>query len=63
MDTVKGITKQISYSRNEVCPDCKGSKTRTGGELYVCGECEGQGIKHDKACKNCEGLGRIKEPC
>lgn len=45
MDAVKGVTKQVQFTRNEVCETCAGSKTKPGGEQLICGECEGAGNK------------------
>lgn len=56
-------------NKRVVCPECKGSKARTGSKPRKCYDCGGRGsvmgnygVK--KRCRKCNGAGfRVKEHC
>lgn len=71
-----GAAKEIKLTRNEQCPDCKGTGAKNGTEFTKCTNCGGSGrvrlaqdtpfgrISSVKACSVCGGTGRvIKQPC
>lgn len=53
LDAIRGITKPISYQRNEVCGECKGSKVKESGKILFCGECNATGMTDESPCKAC----------
>jgi molecular chaperone DnaJ len=72
-EITSGVTKEISFSRYEACPDCRGAG---GTGRTVCGTCRGQGrIRRQTSsvfgqfvqvgtCPDCGGGGeRLKEVC
>ncbi len=76
LDAIKGCTKEISYTRNEPCPSCRGTGAKNGTAFKVCTCCGGSGkIKYTQdtifgrtiqvgACPDCSGTGRqILEKC
>ena len=75
-EAVKGIKKDITYTRTEECSECRGTGAKNGTEYSTCSECGGSGyvrynqdtifgrITQSGACKTCNGTGRvIKEKC
>ena len=75
-EAYKGVEKEISINRNEVCKSCKGTGAKSGTTPVTCGVCSGTGkIKQvvttpfgqmatQKVCSTCGGTGKvIKEPC
>ncbi len=71
MDAAKGCKREISYTRNEPCPDCRGTGTKNGTSYKTCQKCGGKGqvrFTQDTmfgrtvrvgACPDCGGRGRI----
>ncbi len=71
MDAAKGCTKEISYSRNEPCPACKGTGAKDGTAFRSCQKCGGKGqVRFTQetmfgrtirvgACPDCGGRGKI----
>jgi len=71
-DAVFGTKVEIQYSRNESCPECKGSGAANGAGRKTCPTCQGSGqVRHSQGffsvastCHNCRGEGYIIEkPC
>jgi molecular chaperone DnaJ len=71
-----GVKKDIHITRNENCPDCKGSGAKPGTHAETCKACGGSGeikfsqntvfgrVMNVRPCEECHGEGRvIKEPC
>ena len=74
-DAVKGLEKEISLSKADKCPDCKGTGA-SGNGLRTCSSCGGTGqVKKVQrqgfaqfisisACPRCGGRGKeIEKPC
>jgi molecular chaperone DnaJ len=71
-DAVFGTKVEISYSRNESCPVCKGSGAASGTSKKICPTCKGTGQVRERdglwsvplPCPSCRGQGEINEkPC
>lgn len=39
MEAVKGVTKSLTFSRNEVCDKCQGKQVDTAADTLICGRC------------------------
>ena len=76
MDAVKGCKKTVSYNRNVLCEDCKGTGAKHGTGYSTCSRCQGKGVVQQvqntmfgrtirqSVCPDCSGTGRtIKEKC
>ncbi|MBE7091040.1 MAG: molecular chaperone DnaJ [Clostridiales bacterium] len=76
MDAIKGCTRSVSYTRNETCSSCKGTRAKNGTEFTKCEKCNGTGqiryvsqssifqTVNVRPCSDCHGTGKkIKEPC
>jgi molecular chaperone DnaJ len=74
-DAAKGLEKEISISKEENCPACKGTGAHSGG-LTTCAACGGTGEIRNvqrqgftqfvsiSTCPRCKGRGRVVEkPC
>ncbi len=71
MDAAKGCRREISYSRNEPCPACRGTGAKDGTAYKTCQKCGGKGqvrLVQDTmfgrtvrvgACPDCGGKGKI----
>ena len=71
MDAAKGCMKDITYSRNEPCPACKGTGAKDGTAFRSCQKCGGKGqVRFTQetmfgrtirvgACPDCGGRGKI----
>ena len=71
MDAAKGCRKDVSYTRNEPCPSCKGTGARGGTAFKTCSKCGGKGqVRFAQetmfgrtirvgACPDCGGRGKI----
>ena len=71
MDAAKGCRKEVSYSRNEPCPSCKGTGAKGGTAFRSCAKCGGKGqVRFTQetmfgrtvrvgACPDCGGRGKI----
>lgn len=75
-EAVFGCSKEITYSRNESCPDCHGSGAKAGTHAETCSNCGGSGQERINKqtmfgvmttvteCHVCHGSGKIiKTPC
>ncbi len=76
MDAIKGCTRTVSYTRNETCSSCKGTRAKNGTEFTKCEKCNGTGqvryvsqssifqTVNVRPCSDCHGTGKkIKEAC
>ena len=56
-----GCKKQVSYMRNEPCPDCNG-RGGEGGANIECPHCHGTGKNESaKKCTRCHGTGTVRK--
>ena len=75
-EAFKGCDKEIKITRSELCPTCKGSKSKPGVEPQTCPKCGGSGqvkevsntflgqMVNVRPCRECGGTGKIiTEPC
>ena len=71
-----GCEKQVKITRSELCPTCKGSKSKPGVEPETCKTCGGTGqikevsntilgqMVNVRPCRECHGTGKIiTDPC
>ena len=66
-----GVEKEITVTRDEQCPHCKGTGAEPGSKVETCPECHGTGevrftqntvfgpMTNVKACPKCHGEGKI----
>ncbi len=71
MDAAKGCRREISYTRNEPCPACRGTGAKNGSAYKTCQKCGGSGqvrlvqetmfgrTVRVGACPDCGGTGKI----
>ncbi|MGV6813791.1 MAG: molecular chaperone DnaJ [Phycisphaerales bacterium] len=73
-DVLTGVTKDVEFTRMDICENCTGSGAKPGTEPVVCETCQGQGkvqqaglggmFRMVVACPTCRGRGKmIKEKC
>ncbi|HIH97802.1 MAG TPA: molecular chaperone DnaJ [Thermoplasmata archaeon] len=75
-EAYRGVVKEISVTRNEVCPVCNGSKAKPGTRASSCPQCQGTGqvqrstrtpfgyFTQVTTCPECHGEGTIiNVPC
>ena len=71
-----GVQKTVEITRNEICPQCKGSRTALGTSAEQCSTCQGAGqVRRSQqslfgqfmqvvSCPTCHGEGQvIPKPC
>ena len=70
MEAIKGTTKSINLSVDEVCPDCSGSGAYSKDDIKTCDNCHGTGrvmrqtqtmfgmMQSETACPECHGTGK-----
>lgn len=76
LDAAKGCRREITYSRNEPCSDCKGTGAKGGTAYKTCPKCGGTGqVQYTtsngffrsvsvKPCDECRGTGKkVIEQC
>jgi len=76
LDAAKGCTREIYYTRNEPCNDCRGTGAKNGTAYKTCERCGGTGqVQYAtssgffrsvsvRPCEECKGTGKkIIEPC
>ena len=76
LDAVKGVRKEVTYSRREPCASCRGNGSKNGTAYSTCTSCNGTGQKQYTVnagffqtvrvgeCSACKGTGKIiKEKC
>jgi molecular chaperone DnaJ len=67
---VRGTQARLTVTRQETCPECKGSGARAGNNS-VCPECQGTGnvvqtagaMRFSLTCPRCGGSGRLRNRC
>jgi len=71
-EAAAGLEKEITVSRAEVCPDCRGSGLQPGTHKTTCSACQGRGqLRYQqgfftvaRTCTKCGGAGEIvTSPC
>lgn len=75
-EAYEGCEKEIKITRSELCPTCKGSKSKPGSNPETCTKCGGTGqikevsntflgqMVNVRPCRECEGTGKIiTDPC
>jgi molecular chaperone DnaJ len=71
-DIAKGVEKTIEFTRQDLCPECSGSKTAKGTSPTQCPACHGSGqvargggfFQMVSTCPQCHGTGQIiTNPC
>ena len=71
-DIAKGAEKTIEFTRQDLCPECNGSKTAKGTSPTQCPACRGSGqvargggfFQMVSTCPQCRGTGQIiTNPC
>ncbi len=76
LDAVKGVRKDVTYTRKEPCSACRGNGSKNGTAYSTCTSCNGTGQKQYTVnagffqtvrvgeCNSCKGTGKIiKEKC
>ncbi|MBR6044766.1 MAG: molecular chaperone DnaJ [Ruminococcus sp.] len=76
MDACTGKKVKVRVSRNEQCPDCRGTGAAAGSQPKTCPDCQGTGTRRvtqrtplgnltqQVVCQRCSGKGRIVDnPC
>ncbi|MEG1862019.1 MAG: molecular chaperone DnaJ [Oscillospiraceae bacterium] len=76
MEAAQGVTKTVSITRQETCPECDGSGSKKGTGSQTCPDCGGTGqvtqqqrtpfgvIQNSRVCSRCGGKGKIvTDPC
>ncbi len=70
-DSIFGLEKEISVTKNSLCEHCKGTRSEPGTEMNNCGTCHGSGhvikaqrtilgtVEHEVICDECSGTGKI----
>jgi molecular chaperone DnaJ len=76
-EAVFGCSKEINYTKIEICEDCSGSGAEKGSSVETCSNCSGTGtvvtqrraafgmtMSSTSTCQTCRGTGKIiKNPC
>lgn len=71
-EAATGAKKNVSFSRDEICPECSGNGSRRGSQPSMCKRCNGQGavlmsqgiFRIQQTCRTCGGRGVvIVDPC
>lgn len=75
-EAVFGCTKDIKFTKNQVCPECSGKGVKSESDLVTCANCSGRGVRIEvqrsnygstmiqTTCPHCHGSGTIiKIPC
>ncbi|MHC4952419.1 MAG: molecular chaperone DnaJ [Planctomycetota bacterium] len=71
-EVFEGVKKTIEITRNEVCPDCRGSGAKEGTKARSCPDCGGRGeivrsqgfFAMRTTCGRCRGSGEVIDtPC
>lgn len=73
-DVATGVSKDVEFTRMDICDTCTGSGAKPGTTPETCGTCNGQGkvqqagmggmFRMVTACPNCRGRGTvIKDKC
>lgn len=75
-EAYSGVKKEVTFSKNTLCPDCHGSGAKSESGVSNCPDCNGSGrirkrmqtlfgvVEQAIACDRCDGSGKIiKESC
>jgi len=75
-EAYEGVTKQLTVTRPEQCPDCDGAGHPPSADAETCPECNGRGqvtqvrqsalgrVQQTRTCRRCEGEGTLySETC
>jgi molecular chaperone DnaJ len=71
-ESYTGSEKTIQIPREETCKACNGTRSASGAQPDICGQCRGSGqlrfqqgfLVVSRPCNQCSGTGRIvKDPC
>lgn len=70
-EAMRGMVKKLSFTRLDVCPDCRGSGTAASAGQQVCNACGGTGqvtqvsgrMRFQINCPRCGGTGRLRTVC
>jgi molecular chaperone DnaJ len=71
-EAFRGVRKNLTIPREELCGECSGTGARKGTEPAMCRRCNGQGVvavnqgffRIQQTCRACGGQGRvITDPC
>ena len=72
VEAANGVSKSITFSREELCSECSGSGNKRGSQPAQCKRCNGQGavllsqgfFRVQQTCRTCGGRGSvIVDPC
>lgn len=74
VDAALGCTREVSYTRVDLCTHCGGSGAAAGTATETCSTCEGRGrirqaqpflpVTLERTCTRCHGTGRLaRYPC
>ena len=76
VEAAKGVSRELTVAKDEVCPACDGTKAKPGSAPATCSACKGTGqvrvtqntilgsMQMVRTCSNCGGEGKIiAEPC
>lgn len=66
-EAVNGVMKQISFLKRDICPECEGSRSKSGSVPIKCRKCQATGIQMvmkentqlHLQCRPCDGKGFI----
>ena len=71
-ESCNGVSKNVTFNRNERCPDCHGTGAKDGSSLKTCSYCNGAGhvkqtqrlgafgvIENVVTCSVCNGTGKV----
>ncbi|MFL5339295.1 MAG: molecular chaperone DnaJ, partial [Gemmataceae bacterium] len=65
-EAYSGVRKNVTYTREENCPECDGRGLKRGARPPVCRRCQGQGVEvsrgifglpQQQRCRQCNGVG------
>ena len=71
-DVLKGVEKQLTFNRHNLCGECSGEGTAKGTSKSMCTQCNGSGqmfvsagfMRIAQTCSRCGGTGKIiTTPC
>jgi molecular chaperone DnaJ len=66
-EAYRGCSKTLTFPREELCSDCRGSGARPGSQPVRCRHCEGRGVvivsqgffRIQQTCRGCGGRGAV----
>lgn len=71
-EAYRGVTRSVTISRHETCPECRGNGAQRGTVPALCRSCKGSGVtvvsqgffRIQQSCRACGGAGQvITDPC